>query len=594
MFWPASHPPAEDAVLNFLYHGRIVTQMPLPLFDLPEISAWSTALQEEVNRLAVSAAAERGEVFTRPEIAAFMLDLSDYKAERDLNGTRLLEPAFGSGEFLLPAVRRRLTSYLKYGGRPERALDDLQGAFFAVELHQETFLRTRAALDVLLTEYKLPTHARETLLSAWLRQDDFLLTDVTGTFSHVMGNPPYLRPEAVSPLLLDAYRQRYRTMTDRADLFVPFFERSLDLLAPQGQLCFLCSDRWFRNKYGGPLRRKVAGDYHLQVYVDLVDTEVFQSEVTAYPAITLLSRDAGHDIRLSRRPEVTPDALQALAAGLLGTAAHPDVECIPWAVRDADPWLLDLGPALAVLRDIEDRFPALEDVGASVGIGVATGADRVYVGPLEALDVEDDRKVPLGMAADVRSGVLKWSGLGVVNPFADGGGLVDLRDYPRLAAYLKKHETVIRERSIAQRAPSSWYRTIDRITPALTHVPKLLIPDMNGRAAVAYDPGTVYPHHNLYFITSQTWDLQALQAVLRSRVTALFMGAYSVKMRGGTLRYQAQYLRRLRLPRWNEVSSELQLRLSNLAESSDANELNEAVFSLYGLDQHAVTVLSEV
>jgi len=569
--------------------------MPLPLFDLPPAStALSATLRDAVGHLALSEAAERGAVFTRPEVAAFMLDLSGYTAALDLKGTRLLEPSFGSGEFLIPAVKRRLASYFAHGGTVTGVLAELGDAFFAVELHRQTFLQTRSVLTDVLQTQGLSPAVQEALLSSWLRQDDFLLTEIEGAFTHVTGNPPYLRQEAIPSLLLEAYRQRYPTMTDRADLFVPFFERGLDLLTNGGKLCFLCSDRWFRNKYGGPLRRKVAGNYHLQVYVDLVDTEVFQSEVTAYPAITLLSRDAGHDTRLSRRPEITSEALQALTAGLLGTAIHPDVERIPWAVRDAEPWLLDLGPALAVLRDIEDRFPALEDVGASVGIGVATGADRVYIGPFEALDVEEDRKVPLGMAADVRSGVLKWSGLGVVNPFAEGGGLVDLRDYPMLAAYLKKHETAIRERSIAQRAPSNWYRTIDRITPALTHVPKLLIPDMNGQAAVAYDPGTVYPHHNLYFITSQAWDLRALQAVLRSRVTALFMGAYSVKMRGGTLRYQAQYLRRLRLPRWNEVSPNLQQRLCNLAESADATELNEAVFSLYGLDQHAVTVLSEV
>lgn len=523
-----------------------------------------------------------------------MFDLSGYREVDDLYGTRLLEPSFGSGEFLIPAVKRRLTSYFGHGGQIAQAAHDLKDAFFAVELHRTTFLSTRKILAEVLGSYGLLRSAQEGLLTSWLRQDDFLLTDIEGQFTHVVGNPPYLRHEAIPPILLDAYRTRYSTMTDRADLFVPFFERGLSLLANDGNLCFICSDRWFRNKYGGPLRRKIAGGYHLQVYVDLVDTEVFQSDVTAYPAITLLNRSTGHDTRLSRQPEINPEALQALAAGLLSTSTHPDVECIPWAVQNAEPWLLDLGPALAVLRDIEARFPALEDVGASVGIGVATGADRVYIGPLANLEVENDRKVPLGMAADVRSGVLKWSGLGVINPFAEGGGLVDLRDYPQLAAYLKKHETVIRERNVAQRTPGSWYRTIDRITPALTRVPKLLIPDMNGQASVAYDPGTVYPHHNLYFITSQTWDLHALQAVLRSKVTALFMGAYSVKMRGGTLRYQAQYLRRLRLPRWSEVAPDLQARLRDLAESRDTDELNRAVFSLYGLDEHAVSVLNEV
>ena len=34
--------------------------------------------------------------------------------------------------------------------------------------------------------------------------------------------------------------------------------------------------------------------------------------------------------------------------------------------------------------------------------------------------------------------------------------------------------------------------------------------------------GKLYPHHNLYFVTSETWDLHALQAVLLSDMTRAF------------------------------------------------------------------------
>ena len=53
---------------------------------------------------------------------------------------------------------------------------------------------------------------------------------------------------------------------------------------------------------------------------------------------------------------------------------------------------------------------------------------------------------------------------------------------------------------------------------------------------------------------SEDWPLEALQAVLMSGIAHLFVRAYSTKMHGGTLRFQAQYLRRIRLPRWSELS----------------------------------------
>ena len=85
------------------------------------------------------------------------------------------------------------------------------------------------------------------------------------------------------------YRRRFTTLYDRADLYIPFIEHSLNSLAKGGSLGFICSDRWMKNKYGGPLRAMIAQNYHLKAYVDMVDTDAFHSEVIAYPAITIIS-----------------------------------------------------------------------------------------------------------------------------------------------------------------------------------------------------------------------------------------------------------------------------------------------------------------
>lgn len=108
-------------------------------------------------------------------------------------------------------------------------------------------------------------------------------------------------------------------------------------------------------------------------------------------------------------------------------------------------------------------------------------------------------------------------------------------------------------------------------------------PDIKGDAAIVYEPGQLYPHHNLYFITSSAWDIRALQTVMKSGIARLFVSLYSTKMRGGFLRFQAQYLRRICLPAWDTVSNELQAKLRSLAETHDLGERNAAVAELYGL-----------
>ncbi|WBO60267.1 hypothetical protein GT370_05465 [Acidocella sp. MX-AZ03] len=249
----------------------------------------------------------------------------------------------------------------------------------------------------------------------------------------------------------------------------------------------------------------------------------------------------------------------------------------------SEPWLLESADQMALIRRLEGAFPSLEEAGAKVGIGVATGADKAFIGDFEALDVEPDRKLPLVTTKDIMTGEVKWRGQGVINPFAEPGGLVDLREYPRLRRYLEARREAIAGRHCAQKIPANWYRTIDRITPALAARPKLLIPDIKGKANVVFENGTLYPHHNLYYVISDDWNLRALQAVLLSAVSRLFVATYSTKMRGGFLRFQAQYLRRIRIPLWADVSKPLRRELTEAAIKRDMQACNRAVFKLYGL-----------
>ncbi len=71
---------------------------------------------------------------------------------------------------------------------------------------------------------------------------------------------------------------------------------------------------------------------------------------------------------------------------------------------------------------------------------------------------------------------------------------------------------------------------------------------MKAAAHPVLDEGGFYPHHNLYFVVSDVWDLEVLGGLLLSDIANLFVGAYCVKMRGGTYRFQAQYLRKIRVP----------------------------------------------
>lgn len=530
---------------------------------------------------------ERGAIFTKREVVDFILDLCGYTADQPLHRRRLLEPSFGDGDFLLPAIDRLLAAWRVQGKRAD-PLAELKDCIRAVELHRTTFSRTHAAVVARLVGDGIAARSAAVIADHWLIYGDFLLADLRDGFDLVVGNPPYVRQELIPDVLMAEYRTRYSTIYDRADLYVPFIERSLRLLASGGALGFICADRWMKNRYGARLRALVAEGYHLRAYIDMTDTPAFHADVIAYPAITVIAREQGAATRIAHRPEVDAEHLTALAklftANRLPTNAT-DVREISAVTAGEEPWILDSSDQMQLLRRLERDFPSLEEAGCKVGIGVATGADKAFIGPYAELDVEDDRKLPLVMTRDIQTGRVAWRGYGVVNPFVEGpgSGLVNLDDYPRMKRYLEARKAEIAGRHVAQKAPANWYRTIDRITPSLASKPKLLIPDIKGQAQIVFEDGKLYPHHNLYFVTSDEWDLHALQAVLLSAVARLFVASYSTKMRGGFLRFQAQYLRRIRVPKWDQVPAGLRRDLNKAAEALDLAACNRAVFKLYKL-----------
>lgn len=537
---------------------------------------------DALEQLSDSGAEARGAIFTRREVVDFMLDLAGYVPAEPLHTKSVLEPSFGDGDFLFPVVDRLLAA--ARGHEISLDTESLGPCIRAVELHRDTFQSTQARLRKMLRKEGLSTPEAAKLAQTWLLEGDYLLTPFDQSFDFVVGNPPYVRQELIPDALISAYRELFTTIYDRADLYIPFIEKSLDLLKPNSSLTFICSDRWMKNRYGSKLRSFVSDAYRLRFYIDMVSTDAFNTPVIAYPAITVISREKEGPTRMAHRPNVTKAALRELHGKLTApTLVNGAVSEVEGILQGEEPWLLEATDQLALVRRLEADLPLLEATGCQVGIGVATGADRVFIGPYEELDVEADRKLPLVKPKDIHSGSVQWQGLGVINPFRDEGGLVNLDDYPRLRAYLLSQEVLIRRRNVARKNPANWYRTIDRIYPERTGQPKLLIPDIKGTAHIVYEEGRYYPHHNLYYITSRHWDLHALRAVLISGIARLFVGLYSTVMHGGFLRFQAQYLRRIRLPLWRDVPLAMRNRLVEAGASGDLEVCNAVVSELYGL-----------
>lgn len=226
------------------------------MLDLFDQSVRAADVEAAVAQLAATSEIGRGAVFTKPDVVEAILDLCGYTSDQPLHRKRLLEPSFGAGDFLIPAIQRLLIAFVRHGGHITAAHLELKDAIRAVELHGSTFEHTRTLVRDMLLRRGVTEHGASLLCNAWLICDDFLLSELDGTFDFVIGNPPYVRQERIPDALLKEYRRRFQTLYDRADLYVPFFERALDLLSPSGVVGYICANRWLKNRYGGPRGRR--------------------------------------------------------------------------------------------------------------------------------------------------------------------------------------------------------------------------------------------------------------------------------------------------------------------------------------------------
>lgn len=540
--------------------------------------------------------ADYGEVFTRTWVVEFILDLVGYTADLDLGGKLVVEPSCGSGAFLGPIIDRLLQSSRMHGRDPRTLASSIR----AYDVLDENASLARKEAVLRLVAEGVDAGSAQDIAAQWVTTADFLLTPhVAGSVDYVIGNPPYIRLESVPVSLMAAYRRACPTMRGRSDVYVGFLESGLNILKAGGGLSFICADRWMRNQYGADLRGLVSARYAVETVISMHDVDAFEDDVSAYPAIVVLrNRPQGPATVVAADHNFGESSAKKLA-GWIRRPTRRAERGIGYSVTLVDGWPRgrDFWPGgspsqRALIAQLELRFPSLEDSGRGtrVGIGVATGCDDVYITRDDEL-VEESRLLPLLRAADIASGEVEWSGTYLVDPW-DEQGLVDLSRFPRLGRYLSSEAVRLGSRHVARRRPAHWYRTIDRVDHQLTGRSKLVLPDIKAAAHPVLDDGGYYPHHNLYYVVSDQWNLEVLGGLLLSDIANLFVGAYCVRMRGGTYRFQAQYLRRIRVPDPDSMSLPLARSLASAFRDRDHEKANVVAGAVYGLSANQLATLA--
>lgn len=539
-------------------------------------SGEAEATLDEARRTAVTAIHDHCGVFTRPEVACGVLDLIGWTADADLSGQRLLEPSCGDGSFLAPAVERLLKSARRRGTLHDTGLS---AAILAFEFDSETAERARLRVRDLLKVAGLAEAVAHRIADRWVRCEDFLLANEIGTFSHVVGNPPYMRWSKLPSVLRVAYEKKLPSLAARGDLCLAFVWRAVELSTPAtGRVAFLCADRWLRCAYGEAARAELAKSVRLATHLEVHAVPLFLGtrKVGAYAAISLLDRDLEGGSAVKEVP--------SLAALLRRLNNHKKVvrKASASMALGAEGGAVLAGPSLAAVFDrMAERGVRLGDAGVDVRCGLALGSAPVFIVGEDGADIETERLLPYLRTRDLTDDGRAIPVTHLANVWSADGDLVDLSHYPKLRAHLETHRESLAGRSCAVR-PEHWYRTIDRIDLARVAAPKILVAGMGKASRVALSPGGAQPSNALYAVTSTGWPLEALFALFRGGLLDVFAEVLAPRFSGRSKRFDGNVLRQVRIPLWSQVDAALKKSLLDM-DVTTAVPTPELISDLYGV-----------
>jgi type I restriction-modification system DNA methylase subunit len=545
-----------------------------------------------------------------------------------LRKTRVIDPACGSGAFLIAAFDYLMREYERVnlaiaalelqgdGGAEfmgQRSLFDLNKTIlnsnlYGVDLSPESVEITKLSLWLKTAEAgQTLTYLDDNIKvgnsivddpsvaeRAFNWQAEFPDVFATGGFDVVIGNPPYVRQTLVSPLkpYLQAYYESYH---GKADLYTYFYEKGLKILKPEGLLSYIVTNKWFRSGYGEPLRQFFSKNSVFEQIIDFGHAPIFEDADT-FPCIVAVQKPVksnASEIQEVVKPEphspvlVCPVPREELSNINLTQYIQQNGYTKEWSGFTADAWSIEIPGIDELMAKIKSAgVPLKEFAGVKPNWGILTGFNEAFL-------IDDKTKINLIQAdpkaaeiikpylrgQDVKRWSPEWQGFWIIllkssanylwawSETAETAEEVFAQTFPSLYLHLKPFEEKLRQRHDQGRY---WWELRSCAYYHLFEQPKLIYQEIQFHSAYSYD-NSGHLTNNKAFILPST-DLYIL-AVLNSPLMWCYNWRYLPHMKDEALSPVGELMEAFPIaPPTNAIRAEVEPIVSRLIEITKANQ----------------------
>ena len=399
-----------------------------------------------------------------------------------------------------------------------------------------------------------------------------------GGFDVVIGNPPYVRQESVTKNDKSVFEKKFPMVyRNTADLYVYFYNLSIEILKRAGFLGFITPNKFIRSNYGSGLRQFLS-DFQIKQIIDFGELPVFDDAAT-FPSIVIIQK---------KTEKINPRFLKVVSLEYLDleNSVQNNSLVLPENAFENDNWILTNQNETGLLNKIRANR---NELGSKyqIKIGIKTGFNEAFV-----IDETTRNKL---IKEDPKSAEL-------IKRFAVGDNLrkyrleyddkyliltkigVEIEKYPAIFNHLKKYQENLEKRWDKgnywhELRACDYYNEFEK--------PKIVYPDIAKESRIIYDLDGTHFNNTTYFIpTSDKW----LTGILNSKLVFYFYKHNSTVIgnadKGGRLRWFTQDVKKIPIPSVDEeIKSKLEYLIDQIIDLNK-NHLNKIVKFQQLLEQH--------